>query len=365
MKKGCSYGVDDAHANNSNDMNPKVSIIVPIYGIGKEMLDRCVDSLVRQTLQEVEIILVDDGNHGCLPELCDVWAKKDNRIKVIHKKNEGLGLARNSGLEKATGEYVAFVDSDDHVALETYEIAYEEAQTENADAVFFGIKIEYRKNRWSFKGVKEKRIWEEEQITCYMLDMIASAPYEKEERKWGMSAWHAVYRRSIIDKNNVRFPSEREVVSEDLHFHVNFLKSAQKISYIPQVLYYYCMNTASITSTFRTEAFDGFLRLHGLLIGMTDKIEGGKERVDRLFIGYVRTYISALVMSESDRKGEILENVLDNGIWNELRLRYDPAWLPPYQSVFYRLILGKHSRLLVCYAYLGRMIRHHFVKKRD
>lgn len=344
-------------------MKPEISIIVPVYGIGKEMLDRCVDSLVRQTLQEVEIILVDDGNHGCLPELCDLWAEKDKRIKVMHKKNEGAGLARNSGLEKATGEYVAFVDSDDHVALETYEIAYGEAKKENADAVFFGIKTEYRNNRWLLDSIREKRIWEREQIIGYMLDMIACAPRVKEERKWGMSAWHAVYRRSVIDKNNVRFSSEREC--DDLPFNVNFLKSAQKISHIPQILYYHCMNAASITSTFRTEAFDGFLRLHGLLIGMTDKIEGGKERVDRLFIGYVRTYISALVMSESDRKGEILKNVLDNGIWNELRLRYDPAWLPPYQNVFYRLILGKHSRLLVCYAYLGRMIRHHFVKKRD
>lgn len=345
-------------------MNPKVSIIVPIYGIGKEMLDRCVNSLVKQTLQEIEVILVDDGNHGCLPELCDLWAKKDNRIKVIHKKNEGAGLARNSGLEVATGEYVAFVDSDDYVAVETYEIAYEEAQTENADVVFFGIKTEYRNNRWSLDGIKEKQIWKREQISGYMLDMIASAPYEQEERKWRMSAWHAVYRRSIIDKNNVRFTSEREYVCEELPFHVNFLKSAQKISHIPQILYYYCMNTASITSTFRIGAFDGFLRLHELLIGMIDKIEGGKERVDRLFIGCVRTYITALIMSQSDCKSEILKNVLDNGIWDELKLRYNPNWLPLYQNIFYRLILGKHSRLLRYYAYLGRMIRHHFVKKR-
>lgn len=344
-------------------MNPKISIIVPIYGIGEEMLDRCVNSLVIQTLQEVEIILVDDGSHGRLPELCDLWAKKDNRIKVIHKKNEGAGLARNSGLEKATGEYVAFVDNDDYVAVETYEIAYEEAQKENADVVYFGIKTEYRNNRWSLDGIKEKQIWEREQIDGYMLDMIASAPYEQEERKWRMSAWHAVYRRSIIDKNNVRFTSEREC--DDLPFNVNFLKSAQKISHIPQILYYYCMNTASITSTFRIEAFDGFLRLHELLIGMIDKIEGGKERVDRLFIGYVRTYITALIMSQSDRKSEILKNVLDNGIWDELKLRYNPNWLPLYQNVFYRLILGKHSRLLTCYAYLGRMIRRRFVKKRD
>lgn len=343
-------------------MNPKVSIIVPCYGVGKELLDRCVNTLVKQTLQEIEIILVDDGSPDCVPELCDLWAKKDNRIKVIHKQNEGVGIARNSGLKIATGEYVAFVDSDDYVAVETYEIAYEEAQKENADVVFFGTKSEHKGNRWSFQGVKEKHVWEREQITGYMLDMIACAPHEKAERKWRMSAWHAVYRRAIIDKNNVRFPSEREVVSEDLHFNVNILKSAQKISHIPQTLYCYCLNAGSITSTFRIEAFDGILYQHKLLIGMTGKIEGSKERADRFFIGYARIYIIALIMSHSNQKRKILKNVLNDTIWNELRLRYNPDWLPLYHNIFYRLILGKHPWLLMCYAYLRHIIiRHYFI----
>lgn len=90
--------------------NPKVSIIVPIYNVEK-YLDRCMESLLNQTLEDIEIIMVDDGSPDNCPKMCDEYAKKDARIKVVHKKNGGLADARNAGLDVATGKYVAFVDS--------------------------------------------------------------------------------------------------------------------------------------------------------------------------------------------------------------------------------------------------------------
>lgn len=95
---------------------PKVSIILPIYNVEK-YLDRCMESLLNQTLEDIEIIMVDDGSPDNCPQMCDEYAKKDNRVKVVHKKNAGLGFARNSGLDVAKGEYIAFVDSDDYVGL--------------------------------------------------------------------------------------------------------------------------------------------------------------------------------------------------------------------------------------------------------
>ena len=95
-------------------MNPLISVIVPIYNVEK-YLARCVDSIVNQTYKNLEIILVDDGSPDSCPDICDVWKEKDDRIKVIHKKNGGLSDARNAGLDIAQGEYVAFVDSDDFI----------------------------------------------------------------------------------------------------------------------------------------------------------------------------------------------------------------------------------------------------------
>lgn len=124
---------------------PKVSIIVPIYNVEK-YLDRCVQSLIHQTLKNIEIILVDDGSPDNCPAMCDEYAKQDNRIKVVHKKNAGLGMARNSGIEVATGEFVAFVDSDDYVDTSMFELLYKEALKTQADAVFCAYQI-HDKNR--------------------------------------------------------------------------------------------------------------------------------------------------------------------------------------------------------------------------
>lgn len=119
-------------------MIPKVSIIVPVYNVEK-YFDRCINSLINQTLREIEIILVDDESPDNCPEMCDKYAKKDSRIKVIHKKNGGLGFARNSGLDIAAGEYFAFVDSDDYVDLDFYEKLYTAAKNGDYDLAQGGI----------------------------------------------------------------------------------------------------------------------------------------------------------------------------------------------------------------------------------
>ena len=133
-------------------MHPSVSIIVPVYGVEK-YLDRCVESLVKQTLTDIEIILVDDGSPDNCPRMCDDWAHRDSRIKVIHKSNAGQGFARNSGIEIATGEYIAFVDSDDYMEPDTYATLYSEAINNGYDAVFNGYA--YHNDFLSFSEVKQ------------------------------------------------------------------------------------------------------------------------------------------------------------------------------------------------------------------
>ena len=92
----------------------KVSVVVPVYNVEK-YLDRCINSIINQTYHNLEIILVDDGSPDNCPQMCDEWAQKDERIRVVHKKNAGLGIARNTGIDHATGDYICFFDSDDYV----------------------------------------------------------------------------------------------------------------------------------------------------------------------------------------------------------------------------------------------------------
>ena len=117
---------------------PKVSVVVPVYNTEK-YLKQCVDSLTAQTLEDIEILLVDDGSKEECARLCDEIAESDPRIKVIHKANGGLGLARNSGMEAASGEYVGFVDSDDYIKPTMYEALYEAAVKNDADLAVSGM----------------------------------------------------------------------------------------------------------------------------------------------------------------------------------------------------------------------------------
>ena len=115
-------------------MVTKVSVIVPIYNVEKYLL-RCIDSLIAQSLKDIEVILVDDGSPDQCPQLCDEYAEQYKNIKVIHQKNAGLGMARNAGLKIAKGEYIAFVDSDDYLDTDALEKLYQTAKKESADTV--------------------------------------------------------------------------------------------------------------------------------------------------------------------------------------------------------------------------------------
>ena len=112
----------------------KISIIVPVYKVERE-LDRCVKSLLGQTYQNIEIILVDDGSPDCCPEMCDEFARQDNRVKVVHKKNGGLSDARNAGLKVASGEYILYVDSDDYIDIDSCERFMKARNNENIDII--------------------------------------------------------------------------------------------------------------------------------------------------------------------------------------------------------------------------------------
>ena len=120
---------------------PKVSIVVPIYNVEK-YLDRCIQSLLAQTLKEIEIILVDDESPDNCPQICDRYVAKYTYVKVVHKKNDGLGQARNSGMEVATGEYIAFVDSDDFIDADMMERLYDECKEHSLDVIYSEFNVD-------------------------------------------------------------------------------------------------------------------------------------------------------------------------------------------------------------------------------
>lgn len=334
--------------------HPLISIIVPIYNVEK-YLDRCIDSLLNQTLKDIEIIMVDDGSPDNCPQMCDEYAKRDNRVKVIHKKNAGLGFARNSGLEVATGEYVAFVDSDDYVDINMYKKLYEVAGEKNADAVFCGFKKEFSPNRFIDSKECDHYIeYVNEQIDGLALDFVAAPPHCKSEYVHDMSVWHSVYKRSIIEENNIRFVSEREYASEDIPFQIDFLKCCKKVAFIPDVFYIYCYNGGSLTKSFKPEKFEKIQNLLHLLQEKTINIEPNTLRAKRLFIGYIRAMIRLIVSLDLSKKEKLnhIKTIVYAPVWNEIKPIYKASYLPFHQRIMTVLIYGKFIKGVYFYAKL-------------
>lgn len=234
-------------------MHPSVSIIVPVYGVEK-YLDRCVESLVKQTLTNIEIILVDDGSPDNCPRMCDDWAHRDSRIKVIHKPNAGQGFARNSGIEIATGEYIAFVDSDDYVEPDTYATLYAEASNNGYDGVFNGFSYFHPDGSKEERGIVDDIYLSPDAVSNYIANLLCDVDTV-------ISAWAGIYRTSIIIDNGIRFVSERKFVSEDLLFNIDFAVKASRLRSLPRAFYNYCYNGNSFSQIFKKQKIKNMFRL--------------------------------------------------------------------------------------------------------
>lgn len=334
----------------------KVSVIVPCYGV-EAYLDRCMASLLTQTLDDIEIIMVDDGSPDRVPFMCDDYAKKDSRIKIIHKENGGLGYARNSGLDLATGEYVVFIDSDDYIESDAFEKMYNEAKRSQADAVFSGFYIQNKQGLWEEHiEMPESKEMVGTEIEEFKLGMIASAPYEKVERYFWVSVWHALYKRDLIEKHHIRFVSEREYAAEDIPFQVQFLSYAKKLSYLPECFYHYCINGASLTHSFNIDKFLKLKNMGKLLKSLTNGDVEASLRINRFLISDARMHFLRLLQSDNKDKMTLMKKMMDDDLWVDVKA-YKPSYFPFYQRFFYLLILWKQPYLLFAYSKFIHLIK--------
>ena len=232
---------------------PKVSIVVPVYKVEK-YLDRCVESLVGQTLQDLEIILVDDGSPDACPEMCDAWTLRDERIRVAHKQNGGLSSARNAGLRAATGDYVGFVDSDDTVAPDMYEKMLAVMEAEHVDFVM-GDYIRFPAEGTPY--LKTLSIREGRYGKSDLKKEIFPSLIMGENVDYGplLSVWHCLYSKDFLCKHDLWF-AEDVRWSEDNLFSAIAGYRAESFYYLKgEGLYHYYQNPGTITTGYRKGAW--------------------------------------------------------------------------------------------------------------
>ena len=299
---------------------PLVSVVLPIYNVEK-YLERCILSIVNQTYRNLEIILVDDGSPDRCPEICDAWARKDSRIKVVHKRNAGLGYARNTGIEHATGEYIFFFDSDDYVELDTVELCVDAAVLEKADIVCFGNDVRLQTGELLFTRIPTppKMVYADQEIrNVAMPNVLAYCAGTGEDWNFAMSAWSAMYSMQTIKESDWRFVSEREIISEDIYSVLDFYQYVQKLVVVPRVLYHYITNPVSLSRVYRKDRYE---KLKFLAERLTElSVEMGsedilRERIFCIFLGLtlgVLKQIASVKMSIKEKREELLHILNDD-----------------------------------------------------
>ena len=217
-----------------------ISVIVPVYRVEK-YLERCVKSILSQTYKNLEVILVDDGSPDQCPAICDACAERDARVKVIHQENKGLSGARNAGIDAASGEYLAFVDSDDYVSPHFIEELYQLLQDT-------GCAI----GQCRFSYVKGDGLVEEgDSAFCiYRGESLMEQLYGPEEKATCfVVAWNKLYRAELFKETGIRYPEGR--IHEDEATTYRLFHEAKKLAFLDRALYgYYTENGGSITSVF-------------------------------------------------------------------------------------------------------------------
>lgn len=216
------------------DKNEKISIIVPVYNAEK-YLKKCINSIINQTYSNLEIILIDDGSTDNSGNICDEFAKKDNRILVIHKKNEGLSATRNVGIEKATGEFIGFVDSDDYIEKDMYEILYKDITRYDADVASISISM-VKKNGKKISGTdtNERNIYENDDIIKELLLHKTLKNYSCDK----------LYKAELFE--NIRYIVG--VAYEDVPFMFKIMSKAKKVVYYDAIKYFYVKHENSLSA---------------------------------------------------------------------------------------------------------------------
>ena len=341
---------------------PLISVVVPVYNV-ENYMRKCIDSLLNQTLSDIEIILVDDGATDTSPKICDEYAKEHSCIKVIHKQNGGLGSARNAGMKAARSKYIGFVDSDDYVSVKMYETLWNLAETNEADCAYceftrfwndtVDIIPQLQKTIKVYSG--------KEILDSYLLDRVGCQPSEKEDCTYGASVCLGIFRNDVIQRSKVEFVSEREFMAEDMIFDIDFIPYCKKIVHTNEALYFYRFNPNSLTTRYVSDRFERNVALCKEMesrLGKTYNSDAYKISMDRYFLKITRIALIEEMVHIKDHGWRTvranMSRIANNSELRQILRNYPIGDLPKAQRVFFEA-LKRRLYLLVAILIKGNM----------
>lgn len=328
-------------------MDDLISVIVPVYNVEKYLV-QCIDSILNQTYKNLEIILVDDESTDHSGKICDQFSSNENRIKVIHKKNMGLGLARNTGLENANGKYVVFVDSDDYLSNSNIKNLVAGIKKNNSDICIGGVTFVDNIGTNKSEEIYGERLYQNGDIlNSLFIRMLGNLPNTTDIMK--QSVWNNIYSMDIIRKNKLEFVSERKYISEDIIWNFEFLKSTSNAQLINERGYFYRQNNLSLSRHYNPKRFELIKIFYSTLIEKVrflDNFDEAKLRIQKQFLINLRTCFSQEKNLPYDRIiTDVKYMVRDQTVINVVN-QYPVKELGFRQRIFVELIRFKKYRIL-------------------
>jgi len=319
-------------------MMPKVSVIVPVYNV-EEYLPKCLDSLINQTLSDIEIIVVNDGSPDNSQDIIDEYKKKDKRIISIIKENKGVGSARNLGLEKTRGEYISYVDSDDYIELDMLEKMYDKAKSEDLDIVIYGYK----------------NIYPNKEVPYIIPDNLIEETLNNKKSKIfnTVSPWSKIYKRIFLLEQDIKFVEDK-VWYEDFAYSVKLLSSTNKIGIVNKPLYNYLIRENSIMNSSKLlKNLDIILAFDDVISFMKkqNKYDEFYEEIEYLAVDNILiSGITRIVRINNDKKTkkEVINKFIDyikEKFPNYKKNKY-LSRLSLNRKIIYRLVLLKQYWLI-------------------
>ena len=280
----------------------KISVIVPVYNVEK-YIRKCLESLVKQTLKEIEIIIVDDGSTDNSVQIINEYMQNNENIKYYKKENGGLSDARNYGMQFATGKYIAFLDSDDYIDVTTYEKMYEKAKKEDSDIVECNFYWNYgRKNKKDIGEIYDNR-----------KQMI-----EKDR----VVAWNKLYKKELLEKTKLKFP--KGLRYEDVEFFYKLVPNIQTVSFVKEPLIYYVQRKKSIINIQNEKNADIFTVLNNVIKYYKEK-HIYNDYKEELEYTYTRILLCSSFKRIAKIKNKDTRKELLNQTWIQLNENF-PNW---------------------------------------
>lgn len=330
-------------------MTPKISVIIPVYNV-QDYIEKCIDSLILQTFNDYEIIIVNDGSTDSSIDKIKNLVEKNDNIYVIHKKNGGLSSARNEGLKYAQGEYVIFIDSDDYIEKDFLEKLYKEAKQYNLDIACGGYK------KYFANGDIEKKTRNDELMDLGIIKGVDFLLVQLENNDYRMEVWDDLYRREFLINNNLLFTED--LLHEDEDFTPRALLVANRVKLVNTYGYLYRQRENSIMSTKCTikNVESIYYIIHEFRrIFESSKNEVEKKCLSRLILIMIDIYFGKILLSNEEKKFDLAKkmNVLQttHGLdKSHLKFKQKLRFNIPYISLLnfkrLELVQRRNERLL-------------------